>query len=407
MGARGPGGSPRPADPYAPHVQHAELVEVARSLAVDVAGPASAAVDREARFPHETVDAFRASGLLGALVPNRWGGPGCSAADVSAAVAAIAQHCASSALVLAMHSIQVGAIARHAQPAAADELLPRIANGELLLANANSEEGHGGNRQHSTCALEPVPGGYRLEKRAATVSFAEHADGVTATARRNPDAPASDQVLAICLPPTLGLEATGEWDSLGLRGTCSRPFRLTATLAPEMVIDEYPLTLARTTLPLSSLLLGSVWWGLAEEAARRAHAHLRSGVRRDLVATSVARSETSSSKLLRLSETVARLHELRALLADGAADYAAHEDLSGDPDPGFAVRMNLLKVTTANLAGEVVAGALRLCGLAGYSNRGPSSISRLLRDVSAAALMVDNDRALLASADGLLAGRHL
>lgn len=53
-----------------------ELTELARKLGREVAAVHAADVDVNARFPKETVDAYRAEGLLGALVPKELGGLG-------------------------------------------------------------------------------------------------------------------------------------------------------------------------------------------------------------------------------------------------------------------------------------------------------------------------------------------
>ena len=45
------------------------------------------------------------------------GGAGASVLELGQAVAALAEHCASSGLVLAMHGIQVACLVRHAAPA--------------------------------------------------------------------------------------------------------------------------------------------------------------------------------------------------------------------------------------------------------------------------------------------------
>ena len=45
-----------------------------RRIADEVAAPNADSVDREARFPKETIDALRAEGALSAFVPARLGG---------------------------------------------------------------------------------------------------------------------------------------------------------------------------------------------------------------------------------------------------------------------------------------------------------------------------------------------
>src|SRR5580658_7910949 len=105
------------------------VVTEAQRIGEEVASQWADEVDRDARFPAETVGELRSSGLLGALVPPAWGGPGLSLEDMMPAVAAIAEHCASSGLVLAMHQIQVATLIRHGTSGACDRLLPRLVAG--------------------------------------------------------------------------------------------------------------------------------------------------------------------------------------------------------------------------------------------------------------------------------------
>lgn len=379
-------------------------VDTARRIGEDVAGKWADEVDRDGRFPAEAVAEMRSAGLLAALLPPEWGGPGAGLEEMAGAVAAVAEFCASSGLVLAMHSIQVACLVRHGSSAAIEQLAPRLVAGELLLANANSEVGLGGERRSSLCALEPVEGGFRLDKQASTVSYGEAADGVFSTARRAPESPAHEQVLAICLPPDLSLEPTGEWDTLGLRGTCSRPAHLVATVPPELVIGDYATVFVRTALPVSTVLLGSVWLGLAEAAARRAHASVRKRARKER-----AGSEASAPPIgaLRLAELAVDLHQLRSVIAGGASDWERHKDTPEVETLQFSARMDNVKLSSSTLAIGIVPRALAICGLDGYRNTSEFSLARVSRDVMAAPLMVNNDRSLQASAQALLVRKQL
>jgi alkylation response protein AidB-like acyl-CoA dehydrogenase len=60
----------------APDPQQAELLERARRVVEEVAAPALVAAEREERFPHEIVPAFREAGLIGGTIPVELGGLG-------------------------------------------------------------------------------------------------------------------------------------------------------------------------------------------------------------------------------------------------------------------------------------------------------------------------------------------
>ncbi|HEY5454047.1 MAG TPA: acyl-CoA dehydrogenase family protein [Acidothermaceae bacterium] len=383
------------------------LVSEARRIGEEVAAKWADEVDRDGRFPAETVAELRTSGLLGAMVPARWGGAGASVQEMSGAISAIAEHCASSALVLAMHQIQIACLAGHGTDAARDLLLPRVVAGELLIANANSEVGLGGERRSSGCALEPSEIGFRLDKQASTVSYGEYADAIMATARRAEDSAPHDQVMAICVRPDMELVSTGSWDTLGLRGTCSRPGRLTADVPAALVITDYADVFVQTSLPVSLVLLGSVWMGIAEAAARRAHSSVRAQARKARAQVNAGSASAPSMGAFRLAELSTVLYQMRDVLGMAALEY---ERVKGTPEVErlqFTARMDTLKLSASGFVIDIVLRSMAICGLPSYMNGSPSSMARLVRDALAAPLMINNDRSLQASAQTMLIRKEL
>jgi acyl-CoA dehydrogenase len=122
---------------------------------------------------------------------------GATVAEVADAVRALAFHCSSSALVLAMHSIDVANLVRHGSTDSLRDLLREIASAQLLCANGNSEIGLGGDVGRSLCAIESSGEGFTLTKEALAISYGEYADLIFACARRSPDSEPTDQVQAI------------------------------------------------------------------------------------------------------------------------------------------------------------------------------------------------------------------
>ena len=181
------------------------------------------AVDRDARCPSR-----RSRRCARAACLARWCRP-ISAAwaprwKTSRRPARFSAACASSAMVFAMHQIQVACIVNHAADQGWHKLfLQQLVRHQWLLASATSEDGVGGNLRASQCALETSGGEFRLRKSAPTISYGDYADGILATARRDADAPASEQVLVTLLRDGT-LTRRGEWDTLGMRGTCSNGF---------------------------------------------------------------------------------------------------------------------------------------------------------------------------------------
>src|SRR3954468_14644969 len=96
-----------------PGAGFAPLIEAVRKVSSEVAAAQAPDVDSKARFPIETLAALREYRVLSAAVPQELGGPGCSMEQLGLLCSTLAQSCASSAMVLAMHYIQLACIARH------------------------------------------------------------------------------------------------------------------------------------------------------------------------------------------------------------------------------------------------------------------------------------------------------
>src|SRR3981189_781751 len=128
-----------------------------------------------------------------------------------------------------MHQIMVACLVRHARTSAwHNQLLRRLCAEQLLLASSTTEGQGGGDLRKSDCAVVQDGARFTLAKSATVMSYGAQADGIVTTARRAPEAPATDQVLVALLRQDYSLEHLSAWDTLGMRGTCSAGFRLPA-----------------------------------------------------------------------------------------------------------------------------------------------------------------------------------
>jgi acyl-CoA dehydrogenase len=374
--------------------------QAAWKIGTEVAAPAADDVDRNARFPRESVEVLKSEGFLGALLPVELGGGGASIADVAGAVRALAAHCASSALVLAMHSIEEFNLARHGTTPPLRDLCRAVCSEHLLIANANSEVGVGGDVSRSICALESSHQPWTLEKQALAISYGEEADLIFATARRSADASETDQVFIACRRDDLSLEPLSDWDTLGLRGTCSRGYRLTSTVRPELIFPSPFATIGNDGgAQVRQLLLSAVWVGLAEAAASRAHAYVRAAARKSI--------GTIPPSALRLAEIAAELEEGRSLLVALASRFTWLDEASDLENAGYTISLRNLKVSTSTLAARIATASLGVCGLAGYKRESEYSLDRIIRDAHGGLIMVSNDRYLHDNAQLLLARKQL
>jgi acyl-CoA dehydrogenase len=377
------------------------LAALTEAITRSVVAPAAASVDRGARFPVEAVTALADARLLSIGLPVALGGEGAGIRAVADTVRILAQACSSTAMVFAMHQIQVWCLLRHGHTPELQDVLARVGRDRLLLASATSEVNVGGDVRTSLCAVEVIDSHYRLEKQAPVISYGEHAGAILATARRTPESPASDQVLVCCQGPGLELEPTGEWDTLGFRGTCSRGFVLRADGPAGLVFpDSYSDVSSQTMLPVSHIVWASVWLGIAEAAAMTAHRFVRTQARQ--------KPGSTAASGMRLAELAARLQDFRGLVGEAVSRFEAlSDDRDQLGDLSFAVAMNGLKISSSTLVVNLVSRSLMICGMAGYREDSPYSLGRLLRDAYGAALMVNNDRVLGNTAQLLLASKEI
>jgi acyl-CoA dehydrogenase len=378
-----------PNSPVSESLPFDEVLRKAHAIGERVLAVHAASVDRDARFPNESIDALREARLLSAYVPTSFGGMGLNIVQVAKVCEALGQYCGSSAMIYAMHKIQVACIVHHAKKSSYfRDYLVQLVQKQRLIASATTEVGVGGDLRSSICAVEVDGPLFRLTKKAPVVSYGEAADDILITSRRAPDAAAGDQSMVLVLAGDFTAEPISSWDTLGFRGTCSSGFVVTAKGSAEQVLPApFADILAQTMHPYSHIVWCSLWAGIAIDAVNRARAFVRAEARK-------TPGETPLSAI-RLAEVDRVLQEMRHNALCLTREY--HQLLeAGYPeafnDFGFAIRTNNLKLSCSKLIVDIVGQALLICGISGYRNDSKYSLSRHLRDAHGAALMVNNDR---------------
>jgi acyl-CoA dehydrogenase len=375
-------------------------LETIKSIAVEVAAKYADDVDTTARFPHESVEALKSEKFLSAVVPADLGGWGSSMRELSTMCSTLAQGCGSSAMVLAMHHIQVACIARHGRGSPFfEQYLRDLVDRQYVLASMTSEVGTYGDTRSSICAVERNCGRFVLAKNATTGSYCQNADAILVTARRAPDAAASDQVLVLVRKGDYTLTQTTSWDTLGMRGTCSPGFKLESSGPDEQVLPgAFADSSAQTMVPYSHILWSSLWTGIAADAVARAAAFVRSEARKN--------PGTVPATATRLARVSAELQALRNNCLATAAEFDEVNAQAGGMQEllsmGWGLKMNNLKVNASEMAPQIVHQALQIVGLIGYKNDSKYSVGRHYRDTLSAALMISNERIASKSASMLL-----
>ena len=365
--------------------------------AASVAETHADAVDRDARFPFETFEELRRQRLLGMLIPSEFGGEGARTADAANVCAILAASCSSSGMIFAMHQVKVACIVRHhhASPWLLQFMRDAVTH-QWLIASSTTEGSGGGDIRSSQAPIEYDGDRVRLARDASVISYGAEADAIVTTARRASDAAHSDQSLAVFRREDYTLKPTLTWDTLGMRGTCSRGYMLRADgEAGQVLAEPYERIHTQTMAPYAHLLWSSTWQGVASGAVRRARAFARQASR-----AAGGRAPPGAPHLTKARVT---LETLRAAIQAALASYERDAAEPGGLDAmSTQLALNLLKVETSELAAATVMSAMRACGLAGYRNDGEFAMGRYLRDILSAPIMINNDRILANSEAGVL-----
>jgi acyl-CoA dehydrogenase len=346
-------------------------------------------VDRDARFPQTAIDAARQQKLLGVQIPLQFGGDGASISDIADMCYTLGRACASAAMIFAMHQTNVACLIRHGVGSGYHEMLMRrVASEQLLLASSTTEGQNGGNIRFSAAAVEHIGAEISLVRNATVISYGAQADGIVTIARRANDAAGSDQVLLAITKDSYTLEPSLEWETLGMRGTCSAGFELKFKGTAEQIFPEaYDKIHAQTMTPVAHLCWSSAWAGIAAAAVDRAQLFIRKAARGSGGQMPPAAAHFTAARM--------NLAKLRAMITANLDSYVAHEhDERALSSLDFQSSINLLKVEASELAVTTVMSAMRACGLSGYRNDGDFSVGRHLRDVLSAPIMINNDRIL-------------
>jgi acyl-CoA dehydrogenase len=377
-----------------------DLLASARKIAAEVSAKYADDVDRQARFPQESIDALKQAHLLSAPVPVELGGAGCGMRELGLLCSTISAACGSSGMVLAMHYIQVACLVRHALGSPAlRAYTEQLVEHQYLLASMTSEVGTWGNTRTSICAVERQGERFTLNKDATTGSYCAHADGILVTCRRDVEAAQSDQVLVLVRKADCKLTQTTTWDTMGMRGTCSPGFKLESSGPVEHIIPgAFADSSAQTMVPYSHILWSALWWGIASDAVARAASCVRGEARKN--------PGTVPPTAVALADVSVQLQAMRNNWTSIADEFDEIETNGRGAEElftiGWALKMNNLKIASSEMAPRIVHQALQIIGIMAYKNDSKFSLGRHYRDALSGALMISNDRIAAKSASMLL-----
>ena len=337
--------------------------------------PHAAAVDREARFPHEAVTALQEAGFGGLTVSAAFGGQGQSLRVAAAVVDHLAQHCASTAMVFMMHLCGV-----QCYLAAPDRMAPHLraaAAGRHLSTLAFSEKGS------RSQFWAPVSRAVALDDHTVSLSAekswvtsAGHADGIVASAG---SVDGTGATVYLLLKNDPGLSVGGPWDALGMRGNASSPMICNSIALPlpdrALCADGRGAdVMLGAALPVFLIGQAAIACGIAEAAFAATRSHIMGHSFAHL-----------GSRLADLPNLRANLAEIRIQTDQARALLTFALDRLEAAAPDATLHLLSAKAGATEAAVRVTDLAMRTCGGAAFSRH--LALERLFRDSRAAIVM--------------------
>lgn len=355
-----------------------ELLATVGALGTTVLAAHAAAVDTEARFPTEAIQALRDAGLFGLTLPPAVGGRGQPPRVFAAVVEELARHDASAAMIYVMHVAATSMIAASSTLAGKDAILADIAAGRHLTTLAFSERGSRANFWAPVSKLAAAGDGFTTNAQKSWVTSAGHADSYVSSAQIPGAKSPVETALYLVRKGQSGARLAGRFDGLGLRGNDSAPVVLEGvTIARGDLVTPLGEGIAgmlQVVLPWFAVGTAAMAIGLAGAATAATGAHL--------AGTSLEHAGTQLRDLpqlrARIAEMYVRTAAARALLAATTIEMEA-------PTETTPVSVLSTRAAALETALHVTDLAMRACGGAAFSRHLP--VERLFRDARAGWVM--------------------
>jgi alkylation response protein AidB-like acyl-CoA dehydrogenase len=206
---------------------------MARDFARKEIEPRAAEWDRTGTFPGETISMMGNLGLMGMMVPVRYGGSEAGAVAYSLALQEIAYSCASTAVIMSVNHVSCEPLLFLGTDEQKQRWLPVLATGEGLGAFALTEPEAGSDPGSLRTRARKEGGAYRISGTKVFITNGGHASTFVLFARTG-DAGGTKGLTAFLLNgATQGLEVGAEEEKMGLHASSTVPLALGDCRVPE------------------------------------------------------------------------------------------------------------------------------------------------------------------------------
>ncbi|MGV9992644.1 acyl-CoA dehydrogenase [Streptomyces sp. NPDC003374] len=355
-------------DLYRPSEEHDMLRDAVRSLAEAKIAPYAAAVDEEARFPQEALDALVAGDLHAVHVPEEYGGAGADALATVIVIEEVARVCASSSLIPAVNKLGSLPVILSGSEELKKKYLGPLAKGDAMFSYCLSEPDAGSDAAGMKTKAVRDGDHYVLNGVKRWITNAGVSEFYTVMAVTDPDKRSKGISAFVVEKSDPGVSFGAPEKKLGIKGSPTREVYLDNVRIPadRMIGAEGTgFATAMRTLDHTRITIAAQALGIAQGALDYAKGYVR--------------------ERKQFGKPIGDFQGIQFMLADMAMKIEAARQLtyaaaakSERNDPDLTFQGAAAKCFASDVAMEVTTDAVQLLGGYGYTRDYP--VERMMRD---------------------------
>lgn len=327
--------------------------------------PLAPELDRDQRYPWETIEALVEHRFVGLFLPRQWGGEGASLVATVAAVETLGTHCASTAAIMCAYQLGAFPILLAGTDAQKDFYLREMTQGRAT-SFALSERIAGSDAAAIEATAVREGDGWRLRGEKYWIGNGGASRYYVVFAKTDP-AQAGRGISAFMVDKEQPGAVVDELsDKMGIRGTQTSNLKVDLVVPDSARIGELhrALRLALQTLNVGRIMVSAQSMGLAIAAYREA---ARRAVERRTFGQPIGENQGIG---FMLADMATRISAARMMLYEAARAYDRGDDVSN--------LGAMAKLFTSEVAHQAADDAVQIWGGLGYCK--PTVVERLYRD---------------------------
>lgn len=331
--------------------------------------PVSAQIDEDAEFPYENVKKLGEMGILGMVVPEKYGGTGDDMISYAIAVEEFSRVCGSTGITVAAHnSLAVYPLYLFGNEEQKKRFIPPLARGEKLGAFGLTEPGAGSDAGATKASAVLKGEHYVINGSKCFITNARVAETLVITARTDPGKGSkgiSNFILEKSMP---GVKVGKKENKMGLRGSDTGELHFEDVKVPKENLlgkEGEGFKQFLITLDGGRISIGAMALGIAQGAYEKSLKYAKERIQFD---RPIGKFQSIQ---WRLSDMATQIEAARHLIYS-----AAWLKDQGKP---YIKESAMAKLFASEVATWVTYQAIRIFGGYGYLRKYP--VERYLRDV--------------------------